>query len=190
MARRQQRSHVFGATTRRKACSFKVTNPNPNPNPYPNPNPNLNPNPNPYPIPNPNPMFIQGMQACFGDDYEPRVRKQEHRGNGEYAGSKNGVPQNIITVKYILHAYNISYTTFKRMKQNQALVPGPKPVPKKNKGKSVFEDKKFAKDFYSPYRMYLKQKYAEWLETEVGRNADAQRKKVQPLSKPDRYYQN
>ena len=139
MARRQQRNHVFGPTTRRRACSFKVTNPNPN----------LNPNPNPYPIPNPNPMFIQGMQACFGDDYEPRVRKQEHRENGEYAGSKNGVPQNIITVKYILHAYNISYTTFKRMKRNQALVPGPKPV-HKNKGKSVFEDKKFAKDFYSP----------------------------------------
>ncbi len=54
----------------------------------------------------------------------------------------------------------------------------PKPA-HKHKGKSVFEDKAFAVGFYSPYRMYLKQKYAEWLETEAGRNADAQRKKVQ-----------
>jgi hypothetical protein len=58
------------------------------------------------------------MQACLGEDYEPRVRNQEHRENGDFAGNKNGVPQKIITVKYILHAYNISYTTFKRMKRN------------------------------------------------------------------------
>ena len=123
------------------------------------------------------------MQACLGDDYEPRVRSHEHRENGDFESNKNGVPQNVITVKYILHAYDISYTSFKRMKRNQALVPVPK-LPHKNKGKSVFEDKAFAKDFYSPYRMYLKQKYAEWLETEGGRNADAQRKKVQQLHQP------
>ncbi len=128
-------------------------------------------------------MFIQGMQACLGDDYEPRVRKQVHRANGEYESNKDGVPQNFITVKYLLHAYSISYTTFKRMKHNQALVPVPKPA-HKNKGKSVFEDKAFAEGFYSPYRMYLKQKYAEWLETEVGRNADAQRKKVKKRNPP------
>ncbi len=75
------------------------------------------------------------------------------------------------------------------MKKNQALVPVPKRT-HKNKGKSVFEDKAFAKDFYSPYRMYLKQKYAEWLETEGGRNADAQRKKVEPFYKPDPHVPN
>jgi hypothetical protein len=129
------------------------------------------------------------MQACLGDDYEPRVRNQERRENGDFEGNKNGVPQNFVTVKYILHAYDISYTTFKRMKKNQALVPVPKRE-HKNKGKSVFEDKAFAKDFYSPYRMYLKQKYAEWLDTEVGRNADAQRKKVKPFYKPHNHVPN
>ena len=48
----------------------------------------------------------------------------------------------------------------------------------KNKGKSVFEDKEFAVGFYSPYRMYLKQKWALWMETDDGRNADAERKRV------------
>ena len=38
-------------------------------------------------------MFIQGMQACLGDDYEPRVRKQVHWANGEYESNKDGVPQ-------------------------------------------------------------------------------------------------
>jgi hypothetical protein len=49
----------------------------------------------------------------------------------------------------------------------------------KNKGKSVFdEDKEFAAKFYTPYRMYLKLKWAQWMETDEGRNANYGRKNV------------
>jgi hypothetical protein len=121
-------------------------------------------------------LFIQGMQAALGDEFDPRVSKQGRAENGDFAGNKNGVPQNVLTVKYMLHAYDISYTSYKRMKASENFV-----VPQKvhhNEGKSVFEDKGFAASFYTPYRMNLKQKWAEWMETDVGRNADATRKSV------------
>jgi hypothetical protein len=124
-------------------------------------------------------LFIQGMQAVLGNEFDPRVSKQGRRENGDFAGNKNGVPQNFLTVKYLLHAYDISYTSYKRMNASENFVS--KTKANRNKGKSVFEDKAFAASFYTPYRMYLKQKRAEWMETEVGRNADATRKTVSDL---------
>jgi hypothetical protein len=99
------------------------------------------------------------MQAALGNDFYPRVSKQGRRENGDFAGNKNGVPQNYLTVKYLLHAYDISYTTYKRMNASEKFVSNPKAH--RNKGKSVFEDKAFAASFYTPYRMYLKQIWAE-----------------------------
>jgi hypothetical protein len=120
-------------------------------------------------------LFIQGMQAALGDEFDPRISKQGRDENGNFAQNKNGVPQNFLRVTYLLHAYDINYTTYKRMKASSCFTVEKKVH--KNKGKSVFEDK-FAAGFYSPYRMYLKQKWAEWMKTDVGRNADAERKRV------------
>ncbi len=121
-------------------------------------------------------VFIQGMQAALGDDFDPRASKQGREEIGDFAPNKNGVPQNFLTVKYLIHAYAFSYTSFKRMKASSNYVVEKKVH--KNKGKSVFEDKEFAAGFYSPYRMYLKQKWALWMETDDGRNADVERKRV------------
>ncbi len=53
-------------------------------------------------------LFMQeGMQACVGDDFEPKLSKQKREENGDFGSNKNGVPQNILTVKYILHAYGL-----------------------------------------------------------------------------------
>jgi hypothetical protein len=103
------------------------------------------------------------MQACLGEELDPRMSKQSCADNGVFTGNKNGVPQNFITVQYLLHAYDISYTTFKRMKKQRKICLG---------------GQEFAAGFYSPYRMYLKQKYAQWMETHAGRNADTHRKQV------------
>jgi hypothetical protein len=89
-------------------------------------------------------LFMQGMQACMGDDFEPRVSKQKREADGNFGTNKNGVPQNILTVKYILHAYDISYTTFKRMKKADKELPKVK-APHPTKGQSVFDSKEFAK---------------------------------------------
>jgi hypothetical protein len=97
--------------------------------------------------------------------------------NGEFLQNKNAVPQNVITVKYILHAYDVSYTTFKRMENSSAFISEPKVH--KSKGKSVImKDKAFAESFYFLCRMYLKLKFAQWQDTEVDHNADIARKKV------------
>ncbi len=122
-------------------------------------------------------LFIQGMQAALGDEFDPRVSKQGRRDNGDFAGNKNGVPQNVLTVKYILHAYDVSYTSYKRMNAANKFEAKEKKA-HKHKGKSIFEDKEFAAKFYTPYRLYLKKQWAEWMETDVGRNADAARKRV------------
>ncbi len=121
-------------------------------------------------------LFMQGMQACFGEDFDPRASKPKRDAKGEWQSNKNIVPQNFITVKYILHAYDISYTTFKRMKKSDAFVPEIKAH--KSKGKSVIDDKVFAAVFYSPFRMYSLLKFALWQDTEDGRNADKDRKKL------------
>ena len=83
----------------------------------------------------------------------------------------------ILTVKYILHAYDISYTTFKRMKKADSAIPKPKEA-HSTKGKSIFDNKDFAEAWYSPYRIYVRQKFAEWMQTDIGRNADKKRKRV------------
>jgi hypothetical protein len=123
-------------------------------------------------------VFMQGMQACMGDDFDPTVSKQKREADGHFGINKNGVPQNFLTVKYILHAYDISYTTYKRMKKDD----GPRVTTSKpqhpHKGKSIFEDEDFAKNWYSPFRMFVRLKFAEWMQTDVGRNADKQRKRV------------
>jgi hypothetical protein len=84
-------------------------------------------------------LFIQGMQAALGDEFDPRVSKQGHKENGDFAGNKNGVPQNVLTAKYLLHAYDISYTGYKRMNASNNFEVQKKGH--KNKGKSVFEDR-------------------------------------------------
>ena len=124
-------------------------------------------------------LFIKGMQAALGDDYEPRLPKQSRTEDGGFGPSKNGVPQNYLTVKYLLHAYDLSYTSFKRMKASDNFVAAERVH--KNKGKSVFADKGFAAKFYTPYRMYLKLKWAQWMETDEGRNADYGRKNVSKI---------
>jgi hypothetical protein len=122
-------------------------------------------------------LFMQGMQACMGDDFDPRVSKQERQADGHFGKNKNGVPPIFLTVKYILHAYDISYTTYKRVKHAAPLVAKSKSQ-HPNKGKSIFEDKDFAAKWYSPFRMFVRLKFAEWMQTDVGRNADKERKRV------------
>ena len=122
-------------------------------------------------------LFMQGMQACMGEDFDPRTSKQTREPDGHFGTNKYGVPQNFLTGKYILYAYDISYTTYKRMKKSEPKVSMIKSQPP-SKGKSIFEDKDFAKKWYSPYRMFVRQKFAEWMQTDVGRNADKERKRV------------
>jgi hypothetical protein len=127
-------------------------------------------------------LFMQGMQACMGEDFDPTVSKQKREADGHFGINKNGVPQNFLTVKYILHAYDVSHTTYKRMKKDD----GPRVTTAKpqhpHKGKSIFEDEDFAKNWYSPFRMFVRLKFAEWMQTDVGRNADKQRKRVRILN--------
>ncbi len=67
-------------------------------------------------------LFIQGMQAALGDEFDPRASKQGRSENGDFAANKNGVPQNFLTMKYLLHAYDFSYTSFKRMKASSCFI--------------------------------------------------------------------
>ncbi len=87
-------------------------------------------------------VFMQGMKACMGDTYDPRISTMT-RGPGGHFEKQNGVPQNYLTVRYLMHAYDISKTTYKRMKKGATDLPKEKKH-HPNKGKSIFEDKEFA----------------------------------------------
>jgi hypothetical protein len=41
-------------------------------------------------------VFIEGMQAALGDDFDPRASKQGRKENGDFDTNKNGVPQNLV----------------------------------------------------------------------------------------------
>jgi hypothetical protein len=122
-------------------------------------------------------VFIQGMKACMGDTYDPRISTMTRGPGGHFEKIKNGVPQNYLTVRCLLHAYDIGKTTYKRMKKEATDLPKEKKQ-HPNKGKSIFEDKEFAANWYSPYRMFVRLKFAEWMQTDAGRNADKKRKRV------------
>jgi hypothetical protein len=62
------------------------------------------------------------MQAALGDEFDPRVSKQGRADNGDFAANKNGVQHNFLTVKYLLHAYDVSYTSFKGMKASSCFI--------------------------------------------------------------------
>jgi hypothetical protein len=123
-------------------------------------------------------LFVQGMQAALGDEFDARVSKQGRAENGDFAGNKNGVPQNILTVKYLLHAYDISYTSYKRMKVSSCFIVEKKCT--KTKGSPSLRTKNSRQDFTPLTACCISSKNGRsgWRLIDEGRNAEAGRKRV------------
>jgi hypothetical protein len=80
---------------------------------------------------------------------------------GKFAFTKNvDVPKNYLSLQYLLHAYDVSASTFKRLRERggEALA---KQVPH-NKGLSV-DDHKYAEVVYTPCHFFVASQMKKWL---------------------------
>jgi hypothetical protein len=72
------------------------------------------------------------------------------------------VPKNHLSLAYLLHAYDVNLSTFKRLRQRGGSVL-PKQVPH-NKGQSVLVDQDFAATIYTAKYFFVKSKMQKWME--------------------------
>jgi hypothetical protein len=88
-------------------------------------------------------LYISAQQDILGEEYNPLKTLPGRDGEGKFTFDKTvDVPRNHLSLAYLLHAYDVDPTTFKRLRQ-RAGAPLKKQVPH-NKGKSVVLNEEFA----------------------------------------------
>ena len=107
-------------------------------------------------------VHIRAMRDILGQDYNPLHVLTGRDEEGKFTFTKNvDVPKNHLSLAYLLHAYGVSQSTFKRLRLRggEAL---PKQVPH-NKGKSVVTDKTYASTVYTPRYFFVNSQMKKWL---------------------------
>ncbi len=88
------------------------------------------------------------MRDILGEDYDPLHVLAGRDNEGKFTFNKNvDVPKNHLSLAYLLHAYGVSQSTFKRLRQR-----GGESLPKQvshNQGKSVVTAKDYASTVYT-----------------------------------------
>ena len=111
---------------------------------------------------------IDGMKEAMGDDFvDPRDHKGTNveGGGGRFVSLKKmtqrGVPKGVFTIPYLLHAYNVSRSTFNRKRKLRDVAPND--VMKStthgqhNKGKNVINDREFAQRLFTPSYFFIQE---------------------------------
>jgi hypothetical protein len=102
------------------------------------------------------------MRDILGADYDPLHVLAGRDNEGKFTFTKNvDVPKNHLSLAYLLHAYGVSQSTFKRLRQRggEAI---PKQVPH-NKGLSVVTDRDYAKTVYTPRYVFVSSQMKKWV---------------------------
>ncbi len=88
-------------------------------------------------------LYIRAQQDILGDDFNPLHTIPQRDVEGKFAFEKTiDVPKNHLSLAYLLHAYDVDATTFKRLRLRDG-APLQKQVAH-NKGKSVVLDQEYA----------------------------------------------
>jgi hypothetical protein len=107
-------------------------------------------------------VHMRAMKEILGDNYDPLHVLAGRDDEGKFTFTKNvDVPKNHLSLSYLLHAYGVSQSTFKRLRQR-----GGDPIPKQvphNKGLSVVTDKAYAQTVYTPRYFFVKSQMKKWL---------------------------
>ncbi len=109
--------------------------------------------------------FREGMHAVCGEQpvFDPRLFGDRGKDGKFRPQSKNKVfvPKTILTIQYLIWAYDVSYPTFKRWRKegfvSQKYVPA-------HAGKCVLTDGDYAKQIYTGRRMYVTSAMDTWKE--------------------------
>jgi hypothetical protein len=102
------------------------------------------------------------MKEILGEDYDPLHVLTGRDDEGKFTFLKNvDVPKNHPSLAYLVHAYGVSQTTFKRLRQR-----GGESIPKQiphNKGLSVVTDKEYATTVYTARYFFVQSQMKKWL---------------------------
>ena len=120
-------------------------------------------------------IYIRAQKDILGDDYDPLHVLPGRDDEGKFAFTKNvDVPKNHLSIAYLLHAYDIGSSTFKRLRLRTGK-PLPKQIPH-NKGPTVILNPELAGALYTPRFFYVKDQMKKW--GKQNPQANAQRKAV------------
>jgi hypothetical protein len=106
-------------------------------------------------------IHVRAQQDILGVEYNPLRTIPGRDEDGKFTFCKNvDVPKNYLSLEYLLYAYDVSQSTFKRLRQRggDAL---PKQVPH-NKGQCVLLDQKSASCIYSARFFYVTHQMKLW----------------------------
>jgi hypothetical protein len=118
-------------------------------------------------------IHIRAQQDIMGPDYNPLRCMPPRDADGQFAFTKRvDVPKNYLSLTYLLHAYDVNMSTFKRLRQRQG-EPLQKQVPH-NKGRKVLCDNDLAETVYTPRYFYVMAEMKTWMKSNP--QASARRK--------------
>ena len=111
-------------------------------------------------------IHVRAQQDILGQDYNPLRTIPGRDEDGKFSFNKNvDVPKNYLSLEFLLYAYDVSQSTFKRLRQRggEALS---KQVPH-NKGKSVLLDADLATCIYNARYFYVTHQMKLWKKNNV-----------------------
>lgn len=111
-------------------------------------------------------VAIEAMRAIEGDDFrDPRLVSQhgvfKGRSNGRFQKKKTGIPTGLFTVPYLLHAYDVSETSFKRQRKARkegTLLKAPGEQTNRHRGTSVINNSELSKERFNAQYFFVRQK--------------------------------
>ena len=106
-------------------------------------------------------IHVRAQKDILGEDYDPLHILPGRDGEGKFTFTKNvDVPKNYLTLAYLLHAYGMDQSTFKRLRQRGGAVLT-KQVPH-NKGLSIVTDQQYASTVFTPRHFFVQSQMAKW----------------------------
>ena len=100
-------------------------------------------------------IYIRAQKDILGEEFDPLHVLPGRDEEGRFAFTKNvDVPKNHLSIAYLLHAYDIGSSTFKRLRLRNGK-PLEKQVPH-NKGQSVIANAELAGTLYTSRFFYVK----------------------------------
>ncbi len=121
-------------------------------------------------------IYIRAQQDIVGEDFNPLKVMPGRDNEGKFSFMKNvDVPKNYLSMAYLLYAYDLSPSTFKRLRLREG-APLEKQVPQ-NKGQSVLVGSEFAATVYTARFFFVQHKMKKWIKDNT--QAKGERRKTQ-----------
>jgi hypothetical protein len=112
-------------------------------------------------------IHIRAQKEILGEDYNPLQVMPGRDEEGRFSFTKNvDVPKNYLTQAYLLYAYDVTESTFRRLKRRNGAALE-KQVPH-NKNKSVLVDADYAATHYTARFFYVQYKMKVWCRDNPG----------------------